>query len=61
MRDLFSCKVFQELIVLVRLMYFWLFGFCNSYGVVVLYFSHIYACGFVTDCQRGRLLESYFM
>ena len=38
---------------------------CN-FGVIVmeifvLYFSHNYARGFVTNCQRGRLLGSYFL
>ena len=29
--------------------------------IVVLYFFHNYACGFVMNCARVRLLESYFL
>ena len=44
--DLFSCKVFQEFIVIVRLVYF----FVIVMEIVVLYFSHNCVCGFVIDC-----------
>ena len=45
--DLSSCKVFQELMVLDRFMYF----MCQSIGkIVTLIFSHNCCCDFVTDC-----------
>ena len=54
--NLSSCKVFQEFIILVRLMLFCVI----VVEIFVLYFSHNYVCDFVTDCQRGILLGSYF-
>ena len=51
--DLFSCKVFQEFIVIVRLVYF----FVIVMEIVVLYFSHNYVCGFVMDCQKGVIVR----
>ena len=38
--DLFSCKVFQELIVVVRLMYFWLFVIVKEIVALYLWFCH---------------------
>ena len=32
-----------------------------SYGIFVLTSLIIVVCGFVRDCQRGRLLGSYFL
>ena len=56
--NLSSCKVFQELIRLDRFMYF----MCQSIGKIVkLIFSHNCCCGFVMNCQRGRLLEPYLL
>ena len=55
--DVSFCKVFQKFIVLVRLMYFCVIVL----EIVVLNFSHNYACGFVMNCQRGRLLGSCFL
>ena len=52
--ELFSCKVFQEFVLRIRF-------YCIQQVIMswVIYdFSHIsfVCCGFVTDCQRGRLL-----
>ena len=51
---LFSCKVFQEFV----LGYILLYSTTMNMSWVIFDFSHIsfVCCGFVTDCQRGRLL-----
>ena len=55
-----SCEVFQEFML-------GLDSFCNSTsdyefsGLRLLSWFILFCCGFVTDCQRGRLLGKYFM
>ena len=52
--DLSSCKVFQEFVLGLDLCFL-------NYGIVVLNFSYNCFLWFVTDCQRRRLLGSYFV
>ena len=58
-RELFSCKVFQEFVVVIDL-------FCNTtsgYELSNLRLLSwlVFCCSFVTDFQMGRLLRTYFM
>ena len=57
--ELSSCKVFQEFVVGIDL-------FCNTtsgyeFSDLGLLSRLFICCGFVTNCQRGRLLETYFI